>query len=147
MNRDTIERHVTRDALVRGLRDLNRHFIGNPQWSVMSRAMQGEERQFFIGKVMELAKTVATMPRVYEQDGKGEKAIAYLHYFTGSADWWITERDTTPHQLQAFGLADLFGDGGELGYISIAELIDAGAELDLHFTPTTLEEVKRQKGI
>ena len=45
-----------------------------------------------------------------------------------------------PHeQRDAF---DLCGDGGELGYISIAELIQLGAELDLHWTPRTLAEVR-----
>jgi hypothetical protein len=126
------------------MRELPRHFIGNVQWSVMARAARGEERQFFLGKMAELAKTIATMPKVYEKDGKGDKAIAYLHYFTASGDWYITERDTTPEQHQAFGLADLFEDGGEIGYISIAELIEAGAELDLHFRPQPLEEVRKK---
>lgn len=49
-------------------------------------------------------------------------------------------------QLQAFGLADL-GYGGELGYISIVELLECGAELDLHWTPQTLAEVKRENEV
>ena len=80
------------------------------------------------------------MPRGYEQDGKGDSAIAYLHYFTGSCDWYITERDTTDEQHQAFGLADL-GYGPELGYISVQELIENGAELDLYFEPKPLKEI------
>ena len=45
-------------------------------------------------------------------------------------------------QHQAFGLADL-GMGAELGYISIVELLENGAELDLHFVPRTLEQIKK----
>ena len=142
MNCETIQRPATRADYLKALREL-RYFIGPTQWSVMAQCAKGEEGAFFTGKFGELARTVATMPRVYEQDGMGEKAIAYLHYFTGSCDWYITERDTSAEQWQAFGLSDL-GYGPELGYIAIAELIAAGAELDLHFRPTALEEIQKQ---
>jgi hypothetical protein len=39
------------------------------------------------------------------------------------------------------GLADLFADGGELGYISIPELLENGAHLDLAFTPKPLSAI------
>ena len=61
-------------------------------------------------------------------DGKGDDAVVYLHYFRGGMDWYITEKDMEEEQHQAFGLADL-GYGGELGYISIQELIDNGVSL------------------
>lgn len=77
---------------------------------------------------------------------------AQLHYFAGGqANWWITEKDAgsaddAPEdkgkQLQAFGLADLFGDGGELGHISIQEILECGGELDFHFVPRTLGEIR-----
>jgi hypothetical protein len=79
------------------------------------------------------------MPKTYEQDGLGQQAIAHLHYFTAGGDWYITERDTHPDQHQAFGAANL-GYGAELGYISLPELLAAGAELDLHFTPRPLTQ-------
>lgn len=85
------------------------------------------------------------MPLPYETDGQGSQAVARLHYFTGSADWYITERDSSAEQLQAMGLANL-GYGCELGYISIAELISAGAELDLYWTPRTLAEIQGESG-
>jgi hypothetical protein len=118
-----------------------RHFIGMRQLLVIVDACHGEERQFFYNKLAELAHITRTMPKVYEQDGLGDRAVAYLHYFTGSCDWYITERDTSDEQHQAFGWADL-GCGGELGYISIAELLEAGAELDLHFAPRSLAQIK-----
>jgi hypothetical protein len=118
------------------------HFIGPAQLRVMADGCGGEEKEFFFGKLLELANTARTMPQVYAQDGLGDSALAYLHYFTGSCDWYITERDTTDEQIQAFGLANL-GYGGELGYISIAELIEAGAELDLHWTPKPLRDCRK----
>ena len=40
----------------------------------------------------------------------------------------------------AFGIADL-GMEPELGYISIPELLEVGAELDLYHTPKTVAEI------
>lgn len=117
-----------------------RHFVGRSQLLAMLEGMAGEERAYFVDTLAEYGERCRTMPRVYEQEGKGNDAVAHLHYFTGGCNWYITERDTSDEQLQAFGLADL-GYGPELGYISIAELIGLGAELDLHFTPTALGQL------
>ena len=120
-----------------------RAFVGASQRQAVYSAMRGEEGEWFRAKVRDLIALFETMPKVYEQDGKGEQATAYLHYFTPSADWYITERDISTEQLQAFGLADLYGDGGEFGYISIEELTQCGAELDLHFEPRTLASLRK----
>lgn len=119
-----------------------RWFVNVNQLTVMDNGTLGEERQYFIDKFCEYADRIDNMPKTYEQDGKGDQAIVYLHYFRSGMDWYITERDMEDEQYQAFGLADL-GDGGELGYISIQELIENGVELDLHWTPKTLAEVKQ----
>ena len=121
-------------------------FMGASQRRAIYEGLKGEERDFFVEKLREIAHTFDTMPKTYEQDGLGMmEAIAHLHYFKGGMDWWITERDSDQDgegQIQAFGLADL-GYGGELGYISIAELIQNGVELDLYFTPCKLSELKQ----
>jgi len=120
-------------------------FIGRSQMSCLADACRGEEKQFFFDRLCELAALVQAMPKTYDQDGLGDKAVAHLHYFTGSCDWWITEKDKEtadePGQHQAFGLAS-FGDEPELGYISIVELLANGAELDLYWTPKTLGEIR-----
>ena len=123
-----------------------RFFVTRGQLAAMIERAKGEEGDWFCAKIGELFDTVRTMPKSYETDGQGMRAIAHLRYFAGGhAAWLITERDaglpddSTPgEQLQTFGHADLFGDGGELGYISIAEIIAEGGELDLHFTPQPL---------
>ena len=125
------------------------HFIGPSQRHAIIAAMRGEERQWFAAKLGELARIVETMPKTYE-NRNGEEAIAHLHYFAGGqASWWITEKDlgspqdaNPGEQLQAFGLADLFGDGGEVGYISIVEILASGGELDLYFQPKTLGAIR-----
>ncbi len=120
-------------------------FIPPAQMDTMGTLSRGEEGQFFLGKFIEYAERVASMPKTYEQDGMGDKAVAYLHYFSGGCDWYITEKDMEDEQHQAFGWADL-GYGGELGYISLVELCRCpGVELDLHFTPTKLGTIKQDK--
>lgn len=121
-----------------------REFLPPFQREIILECCEGEEGEWFISKITELNNTVATMPATYQTDGQGMQAIAHLHYFAPGCDWYITEKDMgseeEPGQHQAFGLADL-GCGGELGYISISEITSVGAELDLHWTPKTLEEI------
>ena len=110
-----------------------------------------------------LASRIAKMPGSYETDGQGREAIAHLRYFIPSAGslggedyrrgvlagrcpaWSVTERDKSANDgdgnAQSFGLTDLFADGGELGYISIPELLENGAWLDLSFTPKPLSAI------
>lgn len=124
-----------------------RRFIGNIQLSVIGDGCRGEEKQYFFDKLVEMAGVVTRMPKTYETDGEGDNAVAYLHYFSSNCDWFITEKDEYSDgegQIQAFGLADL-GYGGELGYISIAELIALNVELDLHFKPSTLAQIKARE--
>lgn len=124
-----------------------RHFIGLSQKTAIREYIQhSEESQHFINKMIEYAQRIEAMPKVYEQDGMGENAVAHLHYFIGGCDWWITEKDTSAEQYQAFGLADL-GYGAELGYISIEEITGCGAELDLFWTPCTLAELKENSPV
>ncbi len=130
-----------------------RQVIGQSQRSALGDACRGEERQWFKNRLVELADHIANMPQTYAQDGLGDQAIVHLHYFAGgSANWWITERDSDPDgegQIQAFGLANMFGgptdQDAELGYISIAEIIANHGEIDLHFTPCTLASLKQRK--
>ena len=91
-----------------------------------------------------IEKTINSMPVVYEQDGKGDDAIVYLHYFKGGLDWYIIERDVSAEQHRAFGYARHW-DGLEAEYISIKKLIEHGVELDLYWTPKTIGEIKREE--
>ena len=120
-------------------------FISPQQVQAIAQACNGDEGEHFRQILQHYGERVLTMPKTYEQDGLGECAVAYLHYFTGSCDWYITERDSDPDgegQHQAFGIANL-GYGPELGYISIPELIANGAEFDLHFEPAPLADIEK----
>ncbi len=133
------------EALLTAVSNLRR-FMPTTEIDTLSDNIHGEEGEYFAQLILDTWKLIETMPKTYEQDDKGEEAVAHLHYFAGSADWFITERDAEPVQHQAFGLADL-GYGPELGYISIVELIQNGVELDLHWTPKTLGEIQAKQAV
>jgi hypothetical protein len=131
-----------------------RQFINPAQIEVMWQSCQGEEGEWFRKTFLDLAGIITNMPETYDQEGKGDQARIYLHYFTGGCDWYITEKDfnaTDPDDesglighYQAFGVANL-GYGPELGYISIPELLAAGAELDLHWTVQPIADVAKAR--
>jgi len=125
-------------------------FMPRSELFILRSSLIGEERAAFIAKFDEIATVINTMPKTYEQDGKGDNAIVYPHYFHGAAsNWYITEKDMEGDgTIQAFGYAILNGDTecAELGYISIAELVKLGVELDLYWTACTLAEVKGRIG-
>jgi hypothetical protein len=112
-------------------------FIGTSQRRAMHVLLRGEYGAWYAQKIIELRDRIASMPVTYAQDGVDDP-IATLRYFLGSATWIITEKDSEAEQLQAFGWADL-GEP-ELGYISLVEILEAGAELDLHFEPCPLSK-------
>jgi Protein of unknown function (DUF2958) len=140
--RSGLDKHTAKNTKLEAATALNglRGFIGRSQLYAIADAMRGEEKQFFFEKMVEMAGIVRTMPKTHETDGQGESATVYLHYFMGGMDWYITEKDMETEQLQAFGMADL-GYGGELGYISLVEVLSAGAELDLYFKPRPLSAI------
>ena len=113
------------------------------QYEAIIAGMMGEEGDHFVELIDHIHAMWQAMPKTYETDGQGCAALAQLHYFTGGCDWWIVEKDADPDhagQVQAFGIADL-GMGPEAGYISIPELLENGAELDLYFTPKRMGEL------
>ncbi|MET4144060.1 DUF2958 domain-containing protein [Arthrobacter sp. UYCo732] len=88
------------------------------------------------------AEQLASWPALYATDGDGplgDKPIQ-AHYFQGSMDWYVAERD--PKENLAFGYTDL-GYGGEWGYIDLDEVerlrghLGVPIERDLDFKPGT----------
>lgn len=129
-----------------------RHFISDRQRATIGDIIRrGEEGVWFAQRMVDLAEIVAHMPATYKTDGTpADDRTAWLRYFAGGqAAFHIIEKDaghaadaTPGAQLQAYGHADLYGDGGELGYISLPEIFAAGGELDLHYEPKTLGEIR-----
>ena len=90
------------------------------------------------------------LPELYSQDGKGEDAVAFVHYFSPQSGWhWYgTEFDG---EDEFFGLVRGFET--ELGYFSLRELSEASVQIgsvkipaverDLHWTPTRLWDITK----
>ncbi len=110
--------------------------------TLIKNLTHSEESEAFADIILNLAGRIKTMPQVYETDGQGKNALAQLHYFVGSYDAYIVEKDTSDKQMQAFGWAS-FGYGFEAGYISVDELLEL-AELDLFFTPCPVDQLIRE---
>lgn len=87
------------------------------------------------------------LPKLYEQDGKGNDAIVYVKFFDPCSQWtwYVTEFDGTDI---FFGL--VLGHEIEWGYFSLKELSECrnslglGIERDLHFHSITVGELKSQ---
>lgn len=89
------------------------------------------------------------VPALGSTDGQGMDATVHLHYFVGSADWYITEMDWDT--LEGFGWAELIPGGGELGYISLADLEPLSVrrvfvvERDMNWVPESLGNVLAER--
>lgn len=109
-------------------------------------------------KLMPL-ELIQEMPRLYEQDGKGDQATVHAHLFGPIGDFYLTE--VNKEGTEAFGWSRLSGmpDMAELGYISITELKDLLSkytsrpslltvkymvERDLYWSKCTIEDVKKR---
>lgn len=125
-----------------------RPWLSRQQYRAMVDVIRnGEEGAAYIDRAQALASIIDGMAKSYEQDGKGMEATAYLHYFRGGGDWYITEKDAKGDGTeQAFGWSDPGLGHGELGYIGVDELTDAGVELDLYFEPKALSQAVGEGG-
>lgn len=124
-------------------------------------------RAHYIGVLQSFKETFARIPKLYETEpeapkedeaddkdavSKSGEAIAYLHYFIGRCDWWITEKESESELV--YGVTDL-GYGPEFGYISLVELLEVrvkspsgfmlGVELDFHWEPKPLKDIPELK--
>lgn len=126
--------------------ELAGQFMPLSEYKTLIAMLDGEEGDHARETFARIAETIKQTPAIYEQDGKGNGAVAHLHYFQGSADIWVTELDPDRSgQIEGFGMVDL-GYGPELGYLVLNEYLAAGCELDLHFQPTTLAQIKAASG-
>ncbi len=123
-------------------------WMGKSQRQALRSVINGEEGDHFVQLLSDLRARIEAMPASYETDGEGDNAVVHLHYFRGSIDAWITEKDAgdgseDDSQYQAFGKITLTGskEDAEFGYISIEELIGNDVELDLYWEPKRLAEI------
>jgi hypothetical protein len=119
-----------------------RRLLPRGEFIALAQNLKGEEGLEIAETIKKVWQTFETIPKTFETEANPDPT-AHLHYFTGSWDWWITEKDAEPEQAQAFGFvkSELCPEG-EFGYISLEEITEAGAELDLYFTPAPVSTFK-----
>lgn len=124
-----------------------RPFVPVAQFVCLGFGLIGEEKESFANLVKEMNRVIDNVPKALETQGQGNTAVAQLHYCIGGCDWFITEIDKEGGNV-AFGLAVLHGDWqmAELGSFFIAELIECGVELDLHWKPQSLAQIIAERG-
>jgi hypothetical protein len=120
-----------------------RPFLSRAQFATLQALCNGSEGPYFDGRIRALACQLLAMPKTGEQDGEGVDPVVYLHYFLGGMDWYIVEKDEIGGVEQTHGFVVQRCDhhGGDLGYVSIAEIVACGVELDLHFEPCPLSQI------
>lgn len=126
-------------------------WMPSAQREVIAATLAGEESEVMLDLLNKLKARIETMPATHETNGQGSAAMVYLHYFLGSMDAWVTEKDVgegecwTPEteQLQAFGLVSLSAgkENAEFGYLCIPEYLESGVELDLYWQPKALADI------
>lgn len=150
-----------RQLLAAGRKQLDRlrHILPPAQAEYIRTLIKSEEGEWFVTRLTRLADHIDAMPKSYDTDGQGDDAIVQLHYYTPSSDWWIIEKDAEcdtyskdpeypepDGHRRAYGYVCLNGDTdcAEPGYVSLPHLFEESRnlELDLHWTPKPLREVK-----
>lgn len=137
----TTAQALPQDALVEKSFERLAPLLSPAQRAVTRMGLKGPDAAFFEDTVRDLVRRIDTVPGLRGTDGQRDRAMAYLHYFRGSADWYITELEWDGARWMAFGLADLGQGFPELGTIDLAEVVAVDAELDYHFTPKTLADL------
>jgi hypothetical protein len=91
-----------------------------------------------------VVKAYEDIPSLYKEEGKGYNAVAYLHYFVGGVDWWVTEYDKSTGEM--FGLSNLNNEWN-LGYFNVSFFKNNDLsplqkpELDFYFKYQTINEI------
>ena len=147
---------MTRNEAIKSLASTDgffRHWMSYQQRVALTQALAGEEGEYFADLLTKLMWCIKSAPVTYNtEDVETADKVLQLHYFKGGIDAWIVERDVGDtadqngegEQHQAFGKITVMGGGweeAEWGYISIADLIANGVELDLHWDAKTVKEM------
>lgn len=120
------------------------------QYNVLSLCKRGEESAAFQEIERRLIDNIQKCPTTYQQDGLGDNAIVFLHYFNSNNDYYIFEtdvgcKDNSPNQFQSQMMA-LKKEGNNdfrYGYIGLSTLLRMGCELDFYFKPQKIADIKQ----
>jgi hypothetical protein len=121
---------------------------------VLKDLIKGEEGAWFVERLLAIKRRIEQMPKTHDTNGQ-EDPVAHLKYFGGPVTAYITEKDVgddpeagwqpDAEQIQAYGRIGILPSYPEMGYICLIELIEIGIELDLHFEPTPISQIKAKE--
>lgn len=118
-------------------------FLCTPCHQLAELFPTGERNRRRRGHIFLSSTMLRTIPALYAtEDTPLDVKRLHAHYFLGSHDWYIAELD--PEAGRAFGYST--GGACEWGYMDLVEMeaLVAGwnvIERDLHFVPTTTQEL------
>ena len=123
-----------------------RPYLFAGQLATLEQLSKGKEGEYFRGLVVALDAHIRSIPAMDQGPEVTNDSTVMLHYFYQGSDWYIFELQHVAEDdvVLGFGWAILGGDYqmAELGCISVSELLACGVELDLHFAPKTLGQVR-----
>jgi hypothetical protein len=123
-----------------------RPYLFAGQLAALEQLSRGEEGEYFLKLVVDLAARIRSVPAIDQGPEVTNDSPVVLHYVFQGSDWYVFELQHVPEDdvVLGFGWAILGGDYqmAELGCISVSELLTCGVELDLHFAPKTLGQVR-----
>lgn len=122
---------------------LSAKFMPRHQKDLVARYPDDDKRQILEG----IEENLKKLRGYRSQDGMGDNAIVYAHYFYGQTDYFITETDFDEDAgyENLIGFAILNGDTqfAEFGAVSLDELVQSRRiELDFYWMPVTLGAAK-----
>jgi hypothetical protein len=110
------------------------------EYMALSQGLLGEEKNGIAQIVYDTFMRIKETPQLYGQDGKKDP-IVHFKYFKGSWTWFVTEYSNA-HDAFGFVTSNMCPEG-ELGYLDISEIVEAGGELDMYWGPKPLSEAKK----
>lgn len=132
-------------------------WIPKEQLRFIEELIKGEEGEFFLDKMNEVAETIEKLP---SYNGSEPDPLVLMHYFRGASDWYIFEYDrsnSTDGYIRAYGFTIRNGDyiNADNGTIPICtpktdkvgmanSICGLPVEIDLHWQPKRLSRIKAE---
>lgn len=122
-----------------------REFVPHSQMRFCIGHLNGEEGQHFIDVLTKLADIWKGAATTRQTNGMGESAVAFMHFFGGSFDLYLTEKDVEAEQLQAYGYVRIGrNEGFEAGYVDLTEIqAEPIINVDFDFMPETIATLRK----
>lgn len=118
-------------------------YLPRRQRIAIKQLMSGEEGHFFYERMQDLQTSIQALPKKLSPSLQTlDDAICHIHYFFGSADWYLIERADSDGIAYCYAnLGD--DDSAEYGSVSLAELCESNfdIEIDLHWRSCTMREI------